>query len=504
MAPSQVQIDAWGQLGNAGWSWDILKPYYAKAYTLTPPSDSVREHMRINYIDDTIRGRSGPIQVSFSDDRNLLSKAWVDTFESLGYGLSTDPFSGQAVGGFSNPLTLNPNTKTRSYSTQYHKIAQGRQNLHIKTGVLVQKVILEQKDQEVVATGVQYTENGETCNVNARLEVIIAAGALNSPRVLELSGIGNPDILKSHDIPVMIENPFVGENLQDHLMTGISYRLTDQLPSGVVTLDGMRREEPEALQAAKQAYEMDRSGPLSVGAVLSYSYMPVVDLIKKQAELKQILYPYFNDIKEDFPSQKFQYDFIRTMLEDPNEGTASYFLIPTQGRWDNGPLEGNWLTLGVAFLTPFSRGHVHISSADPTQKPIFNPKYLSHPLDVEFHARHLQYLETIVTTQPLAGLLKAGEVQRGSKSSNVKNDLNRAKNYVKKTVTSNWHVASTCAMMPRELGGVVNNRLIVHGTKNLRVVDSSIMPMIPRANTQSTVYAVAERAADMIKEEHSL
>jgi len=271
-------------------------------------------------------------------------------------------------------------------------------------------------------------------------------------------------------------------------------------------VDSLFRGEPEAIQAAMQAYETDRSGPLAVGAVLSYSYMPLVETIheKGRAELKQLLDLHLDNAQKEttLPSQKFQYNFIRSVLENPNEGTASYFLTPTQGRWDNGSLPGNWITLGAAFLTPFSRGSVHVASADPTQKAILDPKYLSHPLDVELHARHVQYLDKIVETQPMASFLKPGG-KRSSESAQVK-DLDAAKSYLIKTSTSNWHATSTCAMMSREMGGVVNNRLIVYGTKNLRIVDSSIMPMIPRANTQSTVYAVAERAADFIKEEHSL
>jgi len=506
MAPSKSQIDAWGHIGNSGWSWEALKPYYKKAHTLALPSEAVRDHMHINYIDDEVRGRSGPIQVSFPEDNNLISKAWIETFETLGYNLTTDPFSGEALGGFGNSLTLDPKTKTRSYSTQYYKAAQGRPNLHVETGVEAHKILLKGEGENVVAHGVEYAQNGEIKTVQARLEVIVAAGAFNSPRLLELSGIGNAKHLQSLGIEVKVDNPFVGENLQDHLMTGISYELPDQLPEGVSTMDSLRRGEPEAIQAAMQAYKTNGSGPLSVGAVMCYSYMGLVDLVKEpgQTKLKQLLDEHLGGEQKDFPSQKFQYDHIRAILENPKEGTASYFLTPTQGSWGNGALlPGNWFTLGAAFLTPFSRGNIHIASADPTKKAILDPKYLSHPLDIEFHARHLQYLNTITKTQPLAGFLKPGG-KRGPEIAEKTEDLDAAKAYLQKTVLSNWHSTSTCAMMPRELGGVVDSRLIVYGTKNVRVVDSSIMPMIVRANTQSTVYAVAERAADFIKQDHAL
>lgn len=506
MAPSKFQIDAWGQMGNAGWNWEALKPYFKKSHTLVSPSETLRDYMHIDYIDDEIRGQSGPIQVSFPEEKNLISKAWTETFETLGYNLATDPFSGEAVGGFSNSLTLDPKTKTRSYSTQYYKEAQGRPNFHVETGVDVHKILLKGEGENVVAHGVQYAQNGEIKTVQARLEVIVAAGVFNSPRLLELSGIGDAKNLKSLGIEVKVDNPFVGENLQDHLMSGISYELPEKLPEGVSTMDGLRRGEPNVIKEAMEAYKTKKSGPLSVGAVTSYSYMPVVDLVKEEGQttLKKLLDQHLSGDMNDFPSQKFQYNHIRAILENPKEGTASYYLTPTQSGWDNGLLPGNWVTLGAAFLTPFSRGSIHITSSDPTQKPLLDPKYLSHPLDIELHARHLQYLNTIVETQPLAGFLKQ-PIKRGAESAElIKGNLDAAKAYLKKTVLSNWHSTSTCAMMPRELGGVVDERLRVYGVKGLRVVDSSIMPLIVRANTQSTVYAVAERVADFIKVDHEL
>jgi choline dehydrogenase-like flavoprotein len=158
----------------------------------------------------------------------------------------------------------------------------------------------------------------------------------------------------------------------------------------------------------------------------------------------------------------------------------------------------NYITIMVANNHPFSRGSCHIRSANPDDKLILDPKYLSHPMDLEILARQTQYIETIVKTEPFASLLKAGERLPEGKEAIT---LDAAKRIVKERLLSTFHPVGTCAMMPRELGGVVDSRLKVHGTKNLRVVDASIFPMETLGNIQATVYAVAEKAADLIKED---
>ncbi|KAF9698708.1 hypothetical protein EKO04_003343 [Ascochyta lentis] len=147
---------------------------------------------------------------------------------------------------------------------------------------------------------------------------------------------------------------------------------------------------------------------------------------------------------------------------------------------------------------PFSRGICHIRSANPKDKPILDPRYLSHPLDLEVLARQTQYIETIVETKPFASLLKSSGRLPGGKEAT---SLDGAEEIVKERLFSTFHPTGTCAMMTEEIGGVVDTRLRVYGTKNLRVVDASMFPMETLGNIQATIYVVAERAADLIKED---
>jgi len=489
-----------------------MTPYYKKCHTMTVPSKEFSHDIGLDYIDEKVQGKSGPIQASFtSAAEHPLGKAWVDTFRTLGYGATGDPFSGQLTGGFTNPVSIDPKSKTRSYSAvAYYLPAKDRTNLHLLTGALVEKIVLEKTGGNITATGVKFTMEGKAHSVKARKDVILAAGVFNSPKLLELSGIGKKDLLESYGIEVIVDNAFVGENLQDHLMSGISYEVKD----GVSTLDDLSRQNPEALQAAMTAYGTNQSGPFSAGSVNSFAFMPVVDF-QVQDILEKLLESHPADTASTaHPAEQLHYDFVRSVISSPDEGSAAYYMYPVQANYTGTEaaknfvvplLPGNYITLGVVLLHPLSRGSTHISCPSAAAKPTIDARYLSHPLDVEVFARHLRYLETLAATEPLASFLKPGG-RRNSPSAYIgrDGDLDAAKEYVRQTALSNWHAVGTCGMMSREKGGVVDERLLVHGTANLRIVDASIMPIITRGNPQASVYAVAERAADIIKEDHRL
>ena len=487
IAPSKADIDAWGSFGNHGWSWDDLLPYYRKFHTLTVPSEDTCNHLGINWVEDHVAGTDGPIQASFAGVvQDPISKAWVDTFTKLGRQVKRDPFSGEALGGYSSPITVDPSSKIRSYAANtYFAAASARQNLHVVTGALVVKILLEPGTDLVVARGVEVDIAGEKQTVTARKEVILAAGVFQTPKLLELSGIGNNYLLQSHGIDTVIDNPNVGENLQDHLMTGISFEAKD----GIFTGDGLMRQEPEQVQAAMQMYTTARAGPLCAGGIGSYAIMSAADLASQSArdELAALL----SRDNHSTQAENGQTHFLRSILRNPKEATGALFMFPAQVNLHNDPksktfvqnfLPGNFISIGAALLHPFSRGSVPLPSS-----------------------LHLQTISTIANTQPFVSLLKPtdSKAQRNHPSAYSACDtLDNAKAYVKATAISNNHPSSTCAMLPRDKGGVVDDQLRVYGTRGLRVIDASVMPTIPRANTQATVYAVAERAADLIKGDH--
>ena len=513
--PSKTGIDAWGKLGNPGWNWDTLAPYYRKYHTFHTPSQQTSDLLALEHLDKDLQGTTGPIQTSFAEQSLPLNEAWPKTFRNLNFAMTGDPLTGEANGGFSNPSTIDPRTKTRSYAgnSYYNSEVGGRPNLHVLTGALVEKVIFDRLNGEdaseasISVVAVQFTDKDGKSHVRrATREIILAAGCLQTPKILQLSGIGDKYLLESHGIDVVVENEYVGKNLQDHPFASLSFEVAE----GVQTADGMR--DPKVREAIMAQYQTSRSGPFAGGVASSQAYMPVVDFLdtKGRSEFTQLLEKFIdNDLTGvDFPAKKQQYDLLRSILQSPDDASVQYLMAPLKYNSSASPdvkamysLErtGNYVTILACLSHPFSRGSVHIKSSDPKEKPLFDPNYLSHPLDLEILARHLQYLETLARTEPLASMLKANgkRIPEGRFVS----DLNLAKQHAMEAVVSNYHPSGSCAMMPKELGGVVSERLIVHGTRNLRVVDASIFPLSPRGNIQTSVYAVAERAADLIKQD---
>nr|POE52052.1 oxygen-dependent choline dehydrogenase [Quercus suber] len=500
IAPSKADIDAWAKIGNSGWDWDSVSPYIRKFYTLTTPDQATLEHLGIDWLDEDTRGTDGPIQVSFPGViQNPMGKAWIDAFKAMDYHITSDPFSGKSIGGYSNAATVDFTSKTRSYSaTAYGAPALQRSNFHLVTGATAQKIILETTSSGVIAKGVQALVNGERKTFNASKEVILAAGVFNTPKLLELSGIGNKTILEKHGIEVAINNPGVGENLQDHLMTGISFEVVD----GVITGDPLMRQEPEALQAAQQLYAEHKAGPFTMGGMQSHAFMPMLEFAGTAGEQaqKELLDKYTPQNHDEY------YNIVRSIIESPDEGSGAWFMFLAQANLhEHGKSfvgtqlqPENFASLGCSQCHPFSRGSTHIASSDVNAMPDIDPKYFSHPADLEIFARHVQSMEKLRHQPELAKFFKPDGKRNHPDAFGI-HTLEGAKKYVRDTALTTYHGCGSAAMLPKEKGGVVDEKLKVYGTSNLRIVDASIFPLIPRNNIMSTVYAVAEKAADIIK-----
>ncbi|OJD19778.1 hypothetical protein AJ78_00277 [Emergomyces pasteurianus Ep9510] len=507
VSASKAVIDAWSELGNEGWTWENLQPYYKKSYTLNIPDDETCNHLGLNWVDPSVHGSSGPIQVSFPGQvQNPLVKAWTEMFKSIGFETTADPYSGVSVGAFSSLAAVDPLSKTRSYSASaYGRTAMERSGVHIVTDAFVNKVLLEGSKPNIRATGVEVDVMSQLITIRANKEVIITAGALNTPKLLELSGVGSKEILEKYNIPVVIDNPNVGENLQDHLMSGISFEVVD----GVITGDPLLRQEPEAIASAMQMYSENQAGPMTIGGVQSSGLMPILEFTgpsgKKARE--DFFHRFSSTESATTESATTSQAMARSILETQKGPTCNMFMFLAQanlhktdasGFVGSELLPGNYLSLGVMQSIPFSRGHVHISSSNPNDKPTIDPRYLSHPIDIEILARNLLELERLHETDALARYLKKPDGRRNHPDAFLK-DLESTKKYLRDTSTTAYHFAGTAAMLPEDQGGVVNEKLVVHGTVNLRVCDASIFPVIPPANLMATVYAVAERSADIIK-----
>ncbi|KAK7754331.1 hypothetical protein SLS62_003624 [Diatrype stigma] len=357
-----------------------------------------------------------------------------------------------------------------------------------------------------IAEGVQVTTStGDTKIIKARKEVVLSAGAINSPRLLELSGIGNADLLQKLGVDVVVDNPQVGKNLQNHPLTGVSFEVRDD----VDTLDPFFRSEPGAVAAEMEAYAKG-TGSLGTSNIISSAQLPFPGIATKegQQEVNQLLRNLNaeTDAARNPPANPAfvaaHESFVRSVLTSPTEASATYLIVPAYN-----PFEGsdpgfrapeNHFTVVAMLAHPLSRGSVHITSAAPehtsTSRGLaIDPQYFSHPLDVEVLARHVRFIEeSIGRAGPLARYFKPRAARFDSQE--------KAKEYVRRTGKGAYHFTGTCSMLPRATGGVVDEKLRIYGVANLRVCDASIIPIEPRSNIQAVVYGVAEMGAKLIKE----
>lgn len=273
--------------------------------------------------------------------------------------------------------------------------------------------------------------------------------------------------------------------------------------------------DDKIVQAVLDQYHSTGKGPLS-GTPLTFAYTPLVNHsgILPQPDIDELLQLCLDNLSIDdcLPSLCQQYDILQKQLQNPRESTLEFMYIPLQlnGHPNGGPTDmtrlfskahdGNYISIVAILMHPFSRGNIHITSSDPKAQPRIDPKYLSHPLDVEMLADAIEFVKVIAKTPPSSNLLKPN----GRQIPSVEGDgREEAKRIVRERLFTAFHPSGTCAMLPRDQGGVVDSRLRVYGTTNVRVVDASVFPIEPLGHLQSTAYTVAEKAADLIKADWS-
>ncbi|RYP20082.1 hypothetical protein DL765_003008 [Monosporascus sp. GIB2] len=456
----------------------------------------------------------GTLQISVPKEDSEWPRVWRDTIAALGYPVSENPFFGRYYGAVMTPESVQPTSKQRNFvGSAYLGTARSRTNLTIWTQALVDKVVFDasirDKDGDILATGVQYTKNGETGIVHARKEVILSAGTFHSPKILELSGIGDADLLRSLGIDVVIDNPHVGENLQTHTYCTMAFEVRDQ--EGFQTMDGLIRQDPSAIKAAMESYRKQQEGPLTKSGLNATAQLPLPSYLMSSEGKSELDRIFKQSCERAEPGKttaafaKAHEKFVHSVMSSPTEASALYYSFPgfvmlegEGGMADMPPGSKNWFTAATLLAYPVSRGSTHITSASSSSPGLaIDPKYLSHPFDLEILARHVQQLETIFKTETLAIHI----VRDGKRlpPTNSLSNLDEARELVRHKAVGAHRHSGTCSMMPRKLGGVVDEKLRVYGCKNLRVCDFSIAPLMTRCNPQATVYGIAEHGTHNIK-----
>ncbi|KAK4546473.1 hypothetical protein LTR36_002150 [Oleoguttula mirabilis] len=507
---SQVNINNWGALGNANWSWAELEPYYRKSENYTAPSAKVAAALNTSIIDSASHGMDGEVHNGFPLEWTKLDEAWPLAYDTLGIGAKSDPRDGLALGGYTILTNIDlENGTTRSYAaTAYLNPVRDRTNLKVYTDALVEKINFKTKSGTPYASSVSVSINGTSYTIGANQEVLLSAGSFGSPQILELSGIGNASVLAAAGVTTVVNNTNVGENLQDHVYMPLGY----QVVPGIFTLDELVNET--IYDAAYTQYLANGTGPLSLVA-LGGALLSLEQILPEPLEHYTFLADFLASVGtgalngEYTPEKLEQYALIvkdvlagQEVVQHMNtaSGMNPVFANDTTKLFTP-PTPGNYFTILGVLEHPLSRGNVHINSSDPASYPIIDPHYLEHPADLAMLSKIALHIQnTLAQAYPLSTVLKGN----GTVYQDVYTNLTEAnvESEVKRLLQTEYHPSGTCAMLPQAKGGVVDAELKVYGVNKLRVIDASIVPLQPRANLQTLVYALAERAADFVKADY--
>jgi choline dehydrogenase len=426
--------DRWRQRGNVGWGYDDVLPYFKKA------ENQVRG-------EDVYHGAGGPLSVSDWRHHDPLSEAFVKAAVETGIPFNPD-FNGASQEGAGFFQTTTRRGRRASSAFSYLRPAKTRANLHIETDALAQRLLFEGRRVRAV----EYRRNGRLCTARARKEIMVSSGAYNSPQLLQLSGVGPAELLKSHGIDVVLDAPGVGHDLQDHLQVRIVMKCAQP-----VTLNDVVNHPMRKAMAGLQ-YAALRKGPLTIAAGTSGAFF------KTSPRLA---------------SPDIQIHFIPFSTDKMGET-----LHPFSG-----------FTASVCQLRPESRGSLKIKSADPSVPPAIRINYLATETDRTAFIDGIRILRKILA----APALKAYCTEEVYPGADVTSD-EALLDFCRKTGGTVYHPTSTCRMGNDSLA-VVDQRLKVRGIDGLRVVDASVMPDLMSGNTNAPTIMIAEKASDMILED---
>src|SRR6266480_4861169 len=439
-----ADFDDWRAAGNPGWSWNELLPYFRK----------LEDHA---WGASEFHGAGGPVHVSdVSANVHPLCTTFLEACASVGIAHTHDFNGAQSEGAGLWHVTIKDGVRVSS-ANAYLRPIRRRANLDLRLRTHVTRVLFSGSR----AVGVEYLRAGQRRQAHARLEVLLAAGAINSPQLLELSGIGDAQLLRQFHIRVIADSPAVGRGLQDHLAVSYFYR------SRVPTLNDQLAPFLGKVKAALR-YALGRRGPLAMSVNQAGAFL------RSRAQLtRPNLHIYFNPA---------------------SYGTTT--VGPRRRLLNPDPFPGFLMSFNTC--RPSSRGSVHVCSSDPRASPAISPNSLATEADVRDVYEGARVVRRIAAAPALAAVIE-NEREPGAR---VQSDAEVLADF-RRRAGSVFHACGTCAMGAEPRASVVDPRLRVHGVSGLRVVDAAVFPNISSGNINAPTLMVAEKAADLIREDSS-
>lgn len=470
---SKREQNTWNDLIGGGWDWDSFLSAMKKSENFSPPLRSIARAENIEY-ESSSHGHNGPIHTTWPAVTYDPIGAFIRSSEAVAAPLNSDPYNGRNWGTYVAAATMKKSDWTRSYSrTGYIDPVASRSNLHVLTGHTVTKINFDRSDRNnVKATSVEYAaSSGEaTHTVHANREVIVSGGAINSPQILQLSGIGPSSLLNSLGIDVVVNLPGVGENLQDHLSAGMSFRpkKSSYVPEQRVTGDA---KTDSYVNTAVSYVHMDKlfKNPDAIISRIQNSVNDIVNNANVPESVKR--------------GQRKSYEAIANRIFTSNVAPIEIL----------GNVMFGAINIQAALQHPLSRGSVKIHTTNAFAKPHIDPGYLSQNMDLTILRQGFKLIRKIVDQSPLKDLIDYEE----NPGSNVQSN-DQWEDWIRQNAGTEYHPTGTCSMLPRNEGGVVDQNLKVYGTSNLRVVDASVPPISFSAHLMSITYGIAEVAAELI------
>ncbi|KIX05367.1 uncharacterized protein Z518_06239 [Rhinocladiella mackenziei CBS 650.93] len=497
---SAADYDSWELLGNPGWGWKGLLPYFKKAssemdtrtHFTQPPADIQAQY---NYTWDESAYGNGPLQASFPDFQYPDNYPFFDAFAELDIPFVREHAAGNAVGYYWTPASLDPKKKTRSSSLNaYYDPVSSRPKLRMLVEHQVTEILFNGNKLEAAGVKAIDRTTGKEVRFKANKEVILAAGAVHTPQILQLSGIGPKNVLQAAGIKVKLDFPAVGSNFQDHPVAYLNWNVTNSFPyPGILTVNATFYAEALAL------YLNNLTGPFTKAQASSTGFLSLEMITDEASSLLEDLsaqdatsylpsvYSSNQQLLAGFQAQR------KILVDQLGAGSIAVLELPFSGAG----------SMPNALQKPLSRGTVYLNATNPKGEPVVTHHAFENPFDKSQLYAMVQFTRKLMSADALASLspvetLPGPQYQTPDEIFNVL--ASSRSSFGPPALGPTFaHPSSSCPMMPRKYGGVVGPDLLVYGTKKLSIIDSSILPIIPAAHLQASLYAVGEKAADLIK-----